>query len=69
MVVLAREEGEEKNKRVNVSYLDSESHEGEKKVIIPERLESMILPSLIEIEQNKEDMAEEKADTRRDNIK
>ena len=69
MVVLAREEGEEKNKRVNVSYLDSESYEGEKKVIIPERLESMILPSLIEIEQNKEDMAEEKADTRRDNIK
>ena len=69
MVVLAREEGEEKNKRVNVSYLDSESYEGEKKVIILETLENMILPSLIEIEQNEEDMAEEKADTRSDNVK
>ena len=69
LIVPAKDEIEEKNDRVKVSYLNSDSYAGEKKVIIPVGLVSIHLPSLIQIEEDKEDIAEKKTETSESNVK
>ena len=54
---------------MNASYLNCDPYTGEKEVIITVGLLRELLLSLIDMEENKEEIAEEETETRSDYIK
>ena len=68
LVVPGKDDGVETSNRVNVSNLNCKSYAEEEKVIVSDGLLRGYILFLIEMEKEKESIAEEKAETRRNDI-